>query len=309
MIENFRGRSFVSLLDYSTEEIRYILDLAIRMKNDYKAGKRETPLAGKTLAMIFQKPSLRTMVSFQTGMHQLGGHAIYLGPDQIGIGKRETTEDIAIVLSSMVDGIMARTFDHAIVEDLAKYSSKPVINGLTDFNHPCQIMADFQTVLERRGRLEGLKLVYIGDGNNVATSLMFGAARMGMEMVMATPEGYSANPKALEILKEKVPGFEVKHYIDPMEAAVGADILCTDAWFSMGQEKEAEARRKIFGKYKIDVPMIDIADPECVVLHCLPAHYGEEITHEAVRHPRSAVYQEAENRLHAQKAIMALLMG
>ncbi len=309
MKDAFKGRSFIDMFDFSPEEIKFVLDYAIEMKKKVKAGTPHPELAGKTLGMIFQKPSLRTMVSFQTGMHQLGGYGLYLGPDQIGLGKRESTEDIAIVLSSMVDGIMARTFEHKIVEELAQFSSKPVINGLTDFNHPCQIMADLQTVLERRGHLEGLKMSYIGDGNNVATSLIFGAAQMGMEITLATPEGFGPDTRALDLLKEKIPGFEVKVTTSPDEAAEGADVLYTDAWFSMGQEKEAAERRATFKPYQINVPLIEKASPECVVLHCLPAHYGEEITHEAVKHPRSAIYQEAENRMHAQKAVMALLMA
>lgn len=310
MAVRLNGRHFIALKDFSREELTQFLHLALRLKEDLYSGRPHPLLAGKTLGMIFQKPSLRTMVSFQVGMHQLGGYAVYLGPDQISIGKRETTEDIARVLSSYVDGIMARTFGHAIVEDLAKYSRVPVINGLTDFNHPCQVLSDLLTIVERKGRTEGLKLAYIGDGNNMTHSLLTGGTIMGMSVAVATPEGYRPKAEVVEMAREigRKTGAEVMLTDSPEEAAKGADVLYTDVWASMGQEAEKEARAKIFKGYQINVELMNKANPDVLVLHCLPAHYGEEITLDAVRDPRAAVFQQAENRMHAQKAIMALTM-
>lgn len=295
------------MLDFSREEILSVLKTARAVK----AGRvKGLPLQNKTLAMIFQKPSLRTRVSFETGMTRLGGHAIYLAPTDISIGKRETTEDIAQVLSRYVNIIMARVFGHDIVQDLAKYATVPVINGLSDFEHPCQIMADLLTVLERKGRLDGLHGCYIGDGNNVCHSLMLGAARVGMSFTAITPQGYE--PQA-DVLKSAVEegaktGAEIKVTSD-LKAATGADMLYTDVWASMGQEAEAEARKKIFRDYRIDMNTLRIADKDCVVLHCLPAHYGDEIDYAASRTPNSAIFDQAENRMHAQNAIMLHLLG
>lgn len=311
MAQRLNGKHLITLKELTREDFQAIFDLALRLKQDVYTGRPHPILAGKTLGMIFQKPSLRTMVSFQVGMHQLGGYAVYLGPDQISIGKRETTEDIAKVLSSYVDGIMARTFAHSIVEDLAAYSRVPVINGLTDFNHPCQILADLFTVAERKRRLEGLKLAYVGDGNNVTHSLLYGCTKVGMSISIATPEGYEPLARVVEEAREigKETGATVELVREPKDAAKGADVLYTDVWASMGQEAEKEARQKIFVGYQINEELLKVANEQAIVLHCLPAHYDEEITHGAAHGPQSAVFQQAENRMHAQKALMALLMA
>lgn len=307
MAVKLKGRSFLSMLDFSREEILAVLDTARAIK----AGKiKGLPLEHKTLAMIFQKPSLRTRVSFETGMTRLGGHAIYLGPTDISIGKRESTEDIALVLSRYVDIIMARVFGHDIVEDLAKHAGVPIINGLSDFEHPCQIMADLLTVLERKGKLAGLKGCYIGDGNNVCHSLMLGAARVGMHFTAITPSGYEPQASVLASAMEEGAKTGAKIVVsDDLGAAAGADMVYTDVWASMGQEAEAEARKRIFKDYRIDEKTMRIADKNCVILHCLPAHYGDEIDYATSRTPNSALFDQAENRMHAQNAIMLHLLG
>ena len=311
MARRLKGGHLLALKDLDRGELERLFALARRLKEELYAGQRHPILAGKTLGMIFQKPSLRTMVSFQVGMYQLGGHAVFLGPEMTGLGRRETTEDIARVLSSYVDGIMARTFEHAIVEELARYSRVPVINGLSDFNHPCQVIADLFTILERKGRLAGLKLAYVGDGNNVSHSLLYGCTKLGISITLATPEAYRPRAFVVEEAAEegRRTGARVVLTTDPVEAVRDADVLYTDAWASMGQEKEKEERAGAFAGYRIDLDLLDRAGDGAVVLHCLPAHYGEEITYEAARDPRSAIFQQAENRLHAQKAIMALLMA
>jgi len=309
MSSSLAGRNFISVLDFSSDEIHAVLDAAQAVKANPSAFG-DTPLNRKTLAMIFQKPSLRTRVSFEAGMTQMGGHAIYLGPTDISLGKRETTEDIALVLSRYVDVIMARVFGHNLVEELAASATVPVINALSDFEHPCQILADLQTVLERKGQLAGLQACYIGDGNNVAHSLMYGAARVGMHMRIITPEGYEPDPdvlaRAQEVGSQTGAKIEAVH---SLEATEGADVLYTDVWASMGQEKEAEARKAIFADYCIDATTMERADQDAVILHCLPAHYGDEIDYATSRTPNSALFDQAENRLHAQKALVLLLSG
>jgi len=311
MAQRLNGKHLISLKDLSREDFQTIFDLAARLKQDLYTGRKHDLLAGKTLGMIFQKPSLRTMVSFQVGMHQLGGYAVYLGPDQISLGKRESSEDISKVLSSYVDGIMARTFEHKIVEDLAAHSRVPVINGLTDFNHPCQVLADLFTIAERKRQLEGLKLTYIGDGNNMTHSLMYGCAKVGMSIAIATPEGYEPLQHVVEEAREigKTTGAEIILTNDVKEAAKDSDALYTDVWASMGQEGEKEERIQKFTGYQINADVMSVAHDDALVLHCLPAHYDEEITHEVAHGKQSAVFQEAENRMHAQKAVMALLMA
>lgn len=309
MSSSLEGRSLVSLKDLTQDELKTILDLAAAVKRS--PGDYSNKFNGKTLAMIFQKPSLRTRVSFETGMTQMGGHAIYLAPTDISLGKRETTEDIALVLSRYVDLIMARTFGHDIVEDLAKHATVPVINGLSDYSHPCQILADLQTVQERKGGLAGLKFVYSGDGNNVAHSIMFGAALVGMNATIVTPQGYE--PKA-DVLSEsqriaKATGANISTTHDLHDAARGADVIYTDVWASMGQETDAKNRRQFFMPYQVNGKLMAVADPECIVLHCLPAHYDEEITYDVTRSKNSAIFDQAENRMHAQKALMLLLAG
>jgi ornithine carbamoyltransferase len=297
---NLEGRNFVSVKDFSTEEIWQTLQTAERLK-----------LAGKTLAMIFQKPSLRTRVSFETGMTRLGGHAIYLAPGDIKLGARETTEDIAIVVSRFADLIMARTFGHDIVEDLAKHATCPVINGLSDHEHPCQIMADLLTVYERKRRLEGLNLAYLGDGNNVAHSLMYGGALTGMNTTVCTAPGFEPDAAVTEDSQEisRATGAKVAVTNDLSTAAKDADVLYTDVWASMGQETQAEKRRQLFQPYQINAGVMKLAKPDAIILHCLPAHYGEEIDYQTSRLPNSAIFDQAENRLHAQNALMVLLAG
>ncbi len=307
---HIHGRHFLTLRDYTSEEIRGILDFAHEVKRRHRAGEPFQPMRGKMMAMIFQKPSLRTRVSFETGMFQMGGSAMYLSPGEIGIGTRETVEDVARVLSRQVDVIMARVFGHDIVEGLARHSWVPVINGLSDFVHPCQILADFQTIEEHGKTLKGLKLAYIGDGNNVANSLIFGGLRMGVRVYVASPPGYQPRPDVMAwAAQNRDRGGELVVTSDVVEAAREADVLYTDVWASMGQEEEAEARRVAFQGYQINRWLLELARRDAIVLHCLPAHYGEEITREVADSPQSAIFDEAENRLHAQKALVALLAG
>jgi len=300
-------RDLVSLADWSAEEIWGILELAAHLKREQRAGARHDHLLrGKTLAMIFQKPSLRTRVSFEVGMWQLGGYALYLGPEDIKLGKRESVEDVALNLSRYVDGIMARVFGHEVVEELARFATVPVINGLSDLLHPCQALADMLTIWEKKRRLEGLILAFIGDGNNVANSLIEACAKLGLHFRIACPEGHEPNPRIVE--EARAQGAQVAILRDPKEAAKNADILYTDVWTSMGQEAEAEIRRKKFQGYTVDMDLLSLAKPDCLVMHCLPAHYGEEITYEAARSKNSVIFDQAENRLHAQKAVLAILL-
>ena len=308
---NIRNRHFLTLRDFSAEEILGILSFAHEVKRRQKAGASFEPMKGKMMAMIFQKPSLRTRVSFETGMYQMGGNAMYLGPAEIGIGKRESVEDIATVLSRQVNVIMARVFGHAIVEGLARSSSVPVINGLSDFVHPCQALADFQTIQERGKEFPGLKLAYIGDGNNVANSLIFGGVPLGVDVFTASPRGYQVSEEVQHWARDfggsGAGSLTVTESVE--EAAADADVLYTDVWASMGQEEEAEARKHAFAGFQINRQVLGMASSDAIVLHCLPAHYGEEITREVVDSSQSAVFDEAENRLHAQKALVALLAG
>ena len=295
--------------DLSPDELALVLSTAAAVKKNPAEYRQK--LAGKTLAMIFQKPSLRTRVSFETGMTQLGGHAIYLSPNDISIGQRETTEDIAIVLSRMADLIMARTFGHDIVTDLAKHSRVPVINGLSDHEHPCQILADLQAIQERRGKLAGLRWVYCGDGNNVAHSIMLGGALAGMHVTIIAPQGYQPKPDVLadsQAIAKKTGG-SVSVSSDMPGAVKGADVLYTDVWASMGQEAEAAKRRRDFQGFTIDQGMLAAAAPEALFMHCLPAHRGEEVTDGVMEGERSVIFDQAENRLHGQKAILLSLLG
>ncbi|HQD40546.1 MAG TPA: ornithine carbamoyltransferase [Bacillota bacterium] len=304
--ESFRGRDFLSLHDYTTEELFHIMRLASSLK-----AQRNIPLLeGKTLGMIFAKSSTRTRVSFEVGMFQLGGYALFLNQQDIQLGRGETIADTARVLSRYLDGIMIRTFAHEDVEELARYSTIPVINGLTDLLHPCQALADYLTVYERFGKLEGLKLAFIGDGNNVAHSLMFGAAKFGVDFVIACPEGYEPDLGVLAKAREDAEktGASIDIVREPKEAVHNADVLYTDVWASMGQEEEQKERQKAFCGYQINQELLDVAAADAIVLHCLPAHRGEEITDEVMEGPHSAIFDEAENRLHVQKAIMALIM-
>lgn len=297
--------------DLSQEEILSLLRLAMQQKADPVAVQRAAPLAGRTLAMIFQKPSLRTRVSFEAGMTRLGGHAIYLAPGDIRLGERETTEDIALVLSRYADAIMARVFGHDVVETLARHATVPVINGLSDFEHPCQILADLLTIQERKGRLSGLRGCYIGDGNNVANSLAFACARVGIHFAAASPPGYEIRPEVLGQAQEMAgrTGATIRVTNDPSDAARDADFLYTDVWASMGQESEAALRREKFRGFQINAALLRCARPDAIVLHCLPAHYGEEIDYETSRTPNSAIFDQAENRMHAQNALLTMLLA
>ncbi len=302
-------KDLLKLLDLSREEIREILDTADQMKYNQKHGIPHHYLEGKTLAMIFEKNSTRTRVSFETGMYQLGGHAVFLSGRESQIGRGEPIEDTARVLERYCDGIMIRTFAQEEVEELAKYAHIPVINGLTDFCHPCQVLADLMTVRERMARLEGLKLCFIGDGNNMANSLIVGGLKSLMNVSVACPEGYDPDPKVLEFANSWTQT-EFSLVRDPMEAAKDADVVLTDVWASMGQEEEAQKRRLAFeGVYQVNADLMAVTHPGCIVQHCLPAHRGEEITAEVFEAHADEIFQEAENRLHAQKAVMYLLMG
>ncbi len=300
-------RHLISLSELSSEEHFEILELARNLKLEHRAGVSHDMLSGKTLAMIFQKPSLRTRVSFETGMSQLGGHAIYLGPSDIKLGQRETTEDIALNLSRFVDGIMARVFEHQTIADLAKHSTVPVINGLCDTYHPCQGLADLLTVWEKKRTLDGLTLTFIGDGNNVAHSLINGCAKVGMSFRIACPQGFDPDVDIMEAARALGASIEVFH--DPRDAAEGADVLYTDVWVSMGQEDNASSKQNAFEGFTVNEEIVSLAAKDAIILHCLPAHYDEEITYAASRSAGSAIFDQAENRMHAQKAVMALLMA
>ncbi|MBC2721235.1 ornithine carbamoyltransferase [Desulfosporosinus sp.] len=306
----FKGRDFISLHDFNQDELSYILDVAKDLKAEQKAGRPHPILQGKTLGMVFTKSSTRTRVSFEVGMYQLGGHALFLSGRDIQLGRGEPISDTARVLSRMVDGIMIRTFSHQEVLELAEFATIPIINGLTDQLHPCQVLADLMTIQEHKGRLEGLKLAYVGDGNNMAHSLMFGGAKMGLHVVIASPQGYKPDPAIVTMAQAdaKNNGGLVEVVDDPSEAVKGADVLYTDVWASMGQEGEAQERMAAFKGYQINSNSLKLANQSAIVLHCLPAHRGEEITDEVIEGAQSVVFDESENRLHAQKAVMALVM-
>jgi ornithine carbamoyltransferase len=308
--ETLKGRDFTKVSDWGRDDLLAVLDLADRLKEAQQAGEEHRLLPGRTLAMIFQKPSTRTRVSFEVGIYQLGGSGLYLAAGDLQLGRGETIRDTATVLSRYVDAIMIRTFAQADVEALAEHASVPVINGLTDEAHPCQALADLMTVRERLGRLKGVRIAYLGDGNNVCASLMVAAAKLGLGFVAATPEGYDPAPAAVERAREAAAGTggSVELVRDPQEAARGAEVLYTDVWTSMGQEDERERRLRDLRGYAVDEAALALAGPDAIVLHCLPAHYGEETTESVLYGPQSAVWDEAENRLHSQKALMALVI-
>jgi len=304
-------KHFLSIADLSADEVWQILTLARELKEEWRKGGNKPILKGKTLGMIFQKPSLRTRVSFEMGMIHLGGQALYLSPAEINLGVRESVPDVARVLSRYVDGIMARVFAHKHIEELAAYSRVPVIDGLSDYNHPCQALADFLTIWEKRGKLKGLKLAYVGDGNNVAVSLLFAAAKVGMDIALASPEGYELGDDVVKLGQRFAAqsGSKIELVRDPAVAVRGADVIYTDAWTSMGQEEETERRLKVFPPYQVNAALVAQARPDVIVMHCLPAHRGEEVTDGVVDHPRSAVLDQAENRMHTIKAIMVATLG
>lgn len=299
-------KHLLKLSDLSTEQIINILDLADRLKYETKNNIEHHYLKNKTLGMIFQKSSTRTRVSFEVGIHELGGKGLFLSSRDLQIGRGEPIEDTARVLSRYLDGIMIRTYEQEEVEKLAEYSSIPIINGLTDFAHPCQVLADLMTIREYKGNLEGKKLCYIGDGNNMANSLIVGCLKVGMKISVACPKGYEPDPKVIDFAKDN-PNFLLTE--DIYEAAKDADCLYTDVWASMGQESEAVERQKVFNGYQINANLLEVAKNDCIVLHCLPAHREEEITAEVFEEHAKEIFDEAENRLHAQKAVMVLLMA
>lgn len=300
-------KHLLKMLDMSTEEIIEILDLADQLKYELKHGIPHPHLRGKTLGMIFQKSSTRTRVSFETGMYQLGGQPLFLSSRDLQIGRGEPVQDTARVLSRYLDGIMIRTFEQKEVEDLAEYGSIPIINGLTDFCHPCQILADLMTIREFKSTFDGLKVCYIGDGNNMANSLIVGCLKVGMSFSIACPEDYQPDQQVLDFTKEYGDKFQM--VTDPMEAAKNADVVITDVWASMGQEGEAEKRRLAFKGYQINDDIMGVANKDAMVLHCLPAHREEEITNKVFEEHANEIFEEAENRLHAQKAVMVKLMA
>lgn len=308
---NLKGRSFLELNDYTPEEIQYLIDLAIEIKCKQKNGETYQPLKGKTIGLIFEKSSTRTRVSFEVGMFQLGGHALFLSKNDIQLGRGETISDTAQVMSRYLDGIMIRTFGHDNVVQLAEHASIPVINGLSDLAHPCQVLADYQTIYEHKGKLKGLKLAYIGDGNNMAHSLMIGGAKLGVHVSVATPAGYepaqSVIAECLDIAKQT--GSQIVVTQSAQEAVADADVIYTDVWASMGFEEEQKEREIAFADFQVNEALVQLAKSDYMFLHCLPAHRGEEVSAGVIDGPNSVVFDEAENRLHAQKALMVALMG
>jgi ornithine carbamoyltransferase len=308
--EHLKGRDFTRMAAWSPEDIKTVLDLADELKELQRKREDHRLLPGRTLGMIFQKPSTRTRVSFEVGINQLGGHGLYLRADDLQLGRGETIKDTATVLSRYLDAIMIRTFSQDDVEQLAEHASVPVINGLTDSAHPCQALGDLMTIRERLGRLSGVRVAYLGDGNNVCASLMLGASKFGMRFTAATPPGYEPEENVVKSARRSAvqSGGTVELTHDPRDAAKGADVLYTDVWTSMGQDAERERRLKDLAGFGIDQELLELAGNDAIVLHCLPAHYGEEITEEVLYGPQSAVWDEAENRLHAQKALLALIV-
>jgi ornithine carbamoyltransferase len=304
-------KHFLSIADLTTEEIWGLLYRARELKAGWKAGGNEPILAGKVLGMIFQKPSLRTRVSFEMGMIHLGGSAMYLSPNEIQLGKRESVADVARVMSRYVQGIMARVFSHRDIEQLAEYADVPVINGLSDYNHPCQGLGDVLTMWERFGELEGRKLVFVGDGNNVANSLLFAGTKLGMHVTVVSPAGYEPHPGVVQLAQSFAAETGSRVEIDnaPADGVREADVIYTDVWASMGQEAEAEQRKARFVGFQVNEALVGQAKPEAIVMHCLPAHRGEEITDAVADGAQSALFDQAENRLHAQTAVLAELMG
>jgi len=307
---NMKGRDFIALVDYTPEEVRYLIDLAIDLKKKQKAGEIYHPLKGKTLGMIFEKSSTRTRVSFEVGIYQLGGQGLFLSGNDLQIGRGETIWDTAQTLSRYLDGIMIRTYAHRTVIELARGATVPVINGLTDTNHPCQALCDYQTILEHKGRLEGLKVAYIGDGNNMVHSLMMGAAKLGVHLSVATPEGYAPDADIIRQTEEAAAetGAKISISRDPKEAVADADVVYTDVWASMGFEQEQKEREIAFANYQVNEELMKYAKNDYLFMHCLPAHRGEEVSEGVIDGKHSIIFDQAENRLHAQKAIMAAIM-
>lgn len=301
---------FLAVSDYSPEDLNQLLELAIKLKNQHFYGGNKPWFKGKVLAMVFQKPSLRTRMSFDMAMRHMGGDALYLSPAEIGLGQRESIADVARVLSGYIDAIMARVFAHEHVLELAKWASVPVINGLSDYNHPCQAMADALTIIEKFGEMKGLNVTFIGDGNNVAVSLLHICAKLGANFTLSSPEGYDMVPEAIEIGKKLAAdsGSKISFIHDPHEAVKNTHVIYTDTWTSMGQEAEAEKRKLAFPPYQVNQKLVNEADRNAIVMHCLPAHRGQELTDEVADGPHSVIFPQAHNRLHAQKAILVKLL-
>jgi len=309
MTQVFRGRHFLDLADFSREEILYLLEVALDLKKRWALGERFSVLGGKIVALLFEKPSLRTRVSFEVAVRQLGGECFYLGPQEVGLGKREAVKDVALVLGRMVHGVVVRTFAHETVLEMARYAGVPVINGLSDLHHPCQVLGDLLTVQEKKGTLN-VKIVFVGDGNNVCHSWIVAAARLGLSLTVCTPERYQPSREIWdwaqrEAQKSKA---EIVYEVDPRKAVLGADVVYTDVWASMGKEQELEERLPFFWPYQVNNELLALASSEVIVMHCMPAHRGQEITDEVIDGAHSGVIDEAENRLHAQKAILSLLL-
>src|SRR5512144_2068473 len=302
---------FLAISDLSSGEVQDLLDLAIKLKQEYFTKGNPPYFKGKVLGMIFQKPSLRTRVSFDMAMRHCGGDALYLSPNEIGLGKRESIADIARVLSGYLQALMARVFEHEHVLELAKWSDIPVVNGLSDYNHPCQGMADALTIQEKFGKGKGLNVTFVGDGNNVAVSLMHVAAKLGWNFTLASPEGYDLNPRAVEVAQQTAQktGSQLRFLRDPQEAVRCAQVIYTDTWTSMGQEEETARREKVFPPYQVNWQLVNKADKDVIVMHCLPAHRNHELTDEVADGPHSVIFPQAHNRLHAQKAVLARLFG
>jgi ornithine carbamoyltransferase len=305
-VERLKGRDFLRVADWGGEELLAVLDLADRLKDERKRYVDEPLLPARSVGLFLEKPSLRTRVSFELAVEQLGAHAVYLTGPEIGLGSREAPRDVAYVLSRYLDAIVIRTFAQSIVEEIAEHAYIPVVNGLTDDTHPVQALADAMTIRERLGRLEGLRVAWLGDGNNVCASLMVMCAKLGMDFVAATPPGYEPTPAALEAARGA--GGSPIVVEDAREAAAGANVLCTDVWTSMGQESEREQRLLDLADHRIDAAMLGLAASDAIVLHCLPAHLGEEITEDVLYGPQCAAWDEAENRLHTEKALLALIV-
>jgi ornithine carbamoyltransferase len=304
-------KDFLSIADYPSEMVQDLLDLAIQLKDEWRNNGNQPVLKNKVLAMVFQKPSLRTRVSFDMGMLHLGGNALYLSPAELGLGKRESIADVARVLSGYVDIIMARVFEHAHIVELAKWSDIPIINGLSDYNHPCQALADALTIQENFGNLAGLNIAYVGDGNNVAVSLMHICAKLGANFIIAHPEEYDMPEKAVTLGKKiaSKKGSTISITVSPYDAVKNSDVIYTDTWTSMGQEEETKKRQQVFPPYQVNSKLVSEAKSNAIVMHCLPAHRGEEITDEVADGPQSRLFPQAHNRLHAQKAILVRLLG
>jgi ornithine carbamoyltransferase len=304
-------KDFIAIADYSPVELKEMLDLAVDLKKEYFSKGNQPILKGKVLGMIFNKPSLRTRISFDMAMRHLGGDALFISPAEIGLGERESIADVARVMSGYVQCIMARVFEHSHVVELAKWSSIPVINGLSDYNHPCQAMADLLTIYEKFGKLKSLKVAFIGDGNNVAVSLLHACSKLGLDFSIASPDGYELDKTTWKMAEgfARESGSKLNNLRDPKQAVAGVDVIYTDTWTSMGQEEETEKRKKVFTPYQVNSSLVELASNDAIVMHCLPAHRGQEITDEVADGPHSVIFPQAHNRLHAQKAILVKLLA